>query len=162
MPCSLTFRAKQVKLKSSPRNRLGLHATELSSERAQGCCEYCLCQVDFATQSFSVEHIVPVNQGGVNTLENLALACQGCNSHKRTKREKADPVNGTVVPLYHPRQQKWDEHFQWSEDFTLIIGVTPTGRATVEALKMNRLGVVNLRRVLYALGEHPPGFVQQL
>lgn len=44
----------------------------------------------------------------------------------------------------------------WSSEFTRILGVTPTGRATVEALLLNREGVVNLRRALYALGEHPP------
>jgi hypothetical protein len=30
------------------------------------------------------------------------------------------------------------------------------GRATVEALRLNREGLVNLRRILYAAGEHPP------
>jgi len=38
----------------------------------------------------------------------------------------------------------------------LIIGLTPTGRATVEVLKLNREGLVNLRQVLYAAGKHPP------
>lgn len=144
-----------------PRQRITARQRRIISERAQGCCEYCLSQVDFATQSFSVEHIIPVVWGGTNVLENLALACQGCNSHKHAKRENIDPIGDAIVSLYHPRQQMWDDHFQWSEDFTLIIGITPTGRATVEALKMNRPGVVNLRRVLFALGEHPPGFIQQ-
>lgn len=144
-----------------PRERITAQQRRSVIERAQGCCEYCWCQVDFATQSFSVEHIVAVNHGGTNTLDNLALACQGCNNHKYTKREKPDPIDGTVVPLYHPRQQKWHDHFQWSEDFALIIGITATGRATVEALKMNRPGVVNLRRVLYAQGEHPPELILQ-
>lgn len=144
-----------------PRQRITAHQRRSVIERAQGCCEYCLCQVDFATQSFSVEHIVAVNHGGTNMLDNLALACQGCNNHKYTKREKVDSVDGTVVPLYHPRQQKWHDHFRWSEDFTVIIGVTATGRVTIEALKMNRPGVMNLRRVLYTLGEHPPDLLQQ-
>jgi hypothetical protein len=48
------------------------------------------------------------------------------------------------------------KHFAWSVHSTMIIGLTPTGRATVEALRMNRKGVVNLRRVLFAMGEHPP------
>jgi hypothetical protein len=37
----------------------------------------------------------------------------------------------------------------------LIIGRTATGRATVEALHLNRPELVNLRRVLRAAGEHP-------
>jgi len=37
-----------------------------------------------------------------------------------------------------------------------IIGVTPTGRATVAALRLNRPGLVNMRQVLYGIGKHPP------
>jgi hypothetical protein len=61
-----------------------------------------------------------------------------------------------LVPLFNPRQQRWDEHFAWSEDSLRITGLTPVGRATVEALQLNREGLVNMRRVLYAVGEHPP------
>lgn len=93
-------------------------------------------------------------------MDNLALACQGCNNHKYIKTEGGDPVSGEMVPLYHPRRQLWHEHFAWNEDYTLIIGVTLCGRATVEALHLNREGIVNLRRVLYAMGEHPPGEAQ--
>jgi len=112
--------------------------------------------VTFATQSFSVEHILPVSRGGETSLENLALACPGCNGHKYTKVEAPDPADGVLVSLYHPRIQKWQDHFRWNEDFTLIVGITPTGRATVNALQMNRPGVVNMRQVLFASGLHPP------
>jgi hypothetical protein len=61
-----------------------------------------------------------------------------------------------VAPLYHPRQQVWSEHFAWSEDYSHVIRLTPTGRATVEMLHLNRQGVVNLRRVLFLVGLHPP------
>ena len=125
-------------------------------ERALGCCEYCRSQARFSTQAFSVEHIVPVSCGGETILDNLALACQGCNNHKYNKTKGRNPVNGEMVSLYNPRQQRWQDHFTWNDDYTLIVGLTPTGRATVETLKLNREGLVNLRRVLYAAGEHPP------
>ena len=124
--------------------------------QAQGCCEYCRSQVRFATQSFSVEHIVARSQGGPTKLDNLALACQGCNNHKYTRTQGGDPVSGANVLLYHPRRQRWNDHFAWNDDFTVIVGITPTGRATVETLRLNREGLVNLRRVLFAVGEHPP------
>jgi hypothetical protein len=124
--------------------------------RAKEICEYCYSQIKFATQSFSVEHIVPRVKGGKTTLDNLALSCQGCNNSKYTKTEGLDPTTREKVPLFHPRQQIWQEHFAWSTDYTKIIGLTPTGRATVDELNLNRSGVVNLRRVLYASGEHPP------
>jgi hypothetical protein len=125
-------------------------------ERARACCEYCRSQAAYATQSFSVEHIVPRARGGTTSLENLALACQGCNNHKYDKVEATDAVSGALVPLYHPRQHQWESHFAWSDDYTLIVGLTPTGRATVDLLLLNREGVVNLRRLLYLHGAHPP------
>ncbi|MFN8488990.1 MAG: HNH endonuclease signature motif containing protein [Caldilineaceae bacterium] len=138
-----------------PRMRITTQQKLLVAGRAFNCCEYCWSQADFATEPFSVEHIIPISRGGENNASNLALACQGCNGHKYAKTMARDPVDGASVPLYHPRQHKWSEHFHWNENFTLIIGVTPTGRATVEALHMNRPSVVNLRRALYTLGEHP-------
>jgi len=143
-----------------PRPRITTQQRQLVTERAQGYCEYCLSPADFATESFSIEHIIPLAQGGDNTLSNLALACQGCNGHKHSKVTAPDPLDGTSLRLYHPRKQQWHEHFAWSKDYTQIIGLTPIGRATVEALKMNRQNLLNLCRALYAIGEHPPGYQQ--
>lgn len=138
------------------RDRVTVQQKKAVAERAKGCCEYCRSQVRFAIQSFSVEHIIPTSQGGKNTLDNLALSCQGCNNHKYKKTEGRDPISGDTVSLYNPRKQRWDSHFAWNDGFTLVIGLTPIGRASVEALQLNREGVVNLRRILYAMGEHPP------
>jgi hypothetical protein len=129
---------------------------ERVAQRSDRCCEYCWSQSRFSPDPFSVEHIVPRSKGGSDELDNLAFACQGCNNHKYNHLEGRDPVNGRLVALYHPYQQKWADHFAWNEDFTLMIGLTPTGRATVERLRLNREGVVNLRRVLRTIDEHPP------
>jgi hypothetical protein len=107
-------------------------------------------------QSFAVEHIEPRSQEGSETIDNLALACQGCNNHKYCKTQALDSVTEQLVGLFHPRKQRWQDHFTWNEDYTRILRTTPTGRATVEALQLNRLGLVNLRRILFAAGEHPP------
>ena len=103
--------------------------------RAEGCCEYCRSQERYATQAFSVEHIVPRQSDGRTALENLALACQGCNNHTWTKTAAPDPVSAAVVPLFHPRHQRWRDHFAWDDTFTVVICLTPIGRATVEALQ---------------------------
>lgn len=126
------------------------------SERAGERCEYCRSPEYIGTQSYAVEHILPWEQGGTSNLDNLALSCLGCNGHKYVKREAQDPATGESVPLFHPRQQLWRDHFTWNEDTTLVIGLTPTGRATVEALKLNRPEVVRFRRVLFLSGDHPP------
>ena len=138
-----------------PEKRVSDRERKIIAERADFCCEYCHSQERFATQLFSVEHIIPRSRGGKTVPENLALSCQGCNAHKYTKTEGYDPVSRTFVPLYHPREHKWDEHFRWNNDFSMIAGMTPTGRATVECLKLNREGLVSLRQVLYAMGRHP-------
>ena len=124
--------------------------------RANGCCEYCLSQSRFSPDTFSIDHIVPRAAGGKTSLDNLALSCQRCNSKKYTKTEIFDLVTGQMVPLYHPRQHKWVEHFAWEKDLIHLAALTPIGRVTIVTLELNRLGVVNLRRLLCAVDEHPP------
>ena len=124
--------------------------------RANRRCEYCQCPMDYSSQSFVLEHIIPVAKGGETSLSNLALACGGCNSYKYTKQEAIDPTSSENVPLYHPRQDIWLEQFVWSEDVLEMVGVTPTGRATIDALNLNRSGVKNIRRLLVVADLHPP------
>lgn len=139
-----------------PRRYLTVKEQRTIVERAKGCCEYCQSQMQYAAQPFVFEHITPISQGGQSTLGNLALACGGCNGHKYNKTEASDPVDGSVVPLYNPRQHHWVDHFAWDEDYTLVIGLTAMGRATVETLKLNRPGVINMRKLLITVGKHPP------
>jgi len=129
---------------------------EIIRTRAGECREYCRSKERFATQAFSIEHIVPRAAGGQTIIDNLALACQGCNNHKHTRIDAIDTETGDVTPLFHLRRQQWIDHFAWDSSTTRIIGLTPTGRATVVALSLNRSGPINLRRVLHALGKHPP------
>jgi len=125
-------------------------------ERAHDRCEYCRSPAEFATQSFTVEHITPRDAGGETVLDNLAWSCFGCNAHKHTATHAVDPETSEHVALFHPREEPWSTHFAWSADATGIVGTTPRGRATVEALHLNRAGLVNLRRVLVTCGAHPP------
>jgi 5-methylcytosine-specific restriction endonuclease McrA len=125
-------------------------------ERARGCCEYCRSQECFATQAFAIEHVEPESAGGETCLDNLALSCQGCNNHKYNKQTGIDPVTGQPASLFNPRRQEWGEHFAWNNACNLIVGLTPTGRATVDTLHLNRPGLVNLRQILFAVGRHPP------
>jgi hypothetical protein len=125
-------------------------------QRAKGCCEYCQSQASFSPQPFSIEHILPVSKGGHSTLDNLALSCQGCNNHKYIQTHGIDPITGYEVALFHPREDDWHRHFAWSSDYSLMIGLSPTGRATIDTLRLNRDGVKNLRQLLITAGKHPP------
>jgi hypothetical protein len=123
--------------------------------QAGGVCEYCRYPEEFNSGRFAVDHILPRAQGGTEVLSNLALACRSCNERKQDATEALDPTTEQTVPLFHPRQDKWTEHFTWSSDFRLMIGLTPTGRATIARLQTNHSGVVRQREVLHQLGLHP-------
>lgn len=125
-------------------------------KRSKGLCEYCQAPTNFASASFHCDHIIPRKDGGKSTLDNLAWTCPWCNSTKHTKTHAHDPQTGQRVPLFNPRLKNWKRHFMWSEDRQYIIGRTRTGRATVDALNMNRLELVNLRRALWNSGEYSP------
>jgi hypothetical protein len=129
-------------------------------QRANGCCEYCRSQALYTTESFDVEHVIPIVRGVPTVLENLALSCSNCNGHKYDKIEAYDAASEQVVALFHPRRDIWSEHFAWSEDYTQIEGMTPIGRATVELLNMNAQNLINWRRVMRQAGQHPPDDVQ--
>jgi hypothetical protein len=60
------------------------------------------------------------------------------------------------VPLFNPRTQIWTEHFAWSPDGTLIIGLRPIGSATAAALRLNNEFIVVARRFWVEAGWWPP------
>jgi hypothetical protein len=80
--------------------------------------------------------VVPVVAGGQSTSENLALACVSCSLRKGARLVMVDPHTGEEVVLFDPRRDAWRLHFRW--DGVRVVGITPTGRATVMALHMNR------------------------
>jgi len=62
----------------------------------------------------------------------------------------------TADGLFHPRQDRWLEHFRWDETGIHLLGLTPTGRATIVALNMNNEVVVTARQRWVSVGWHPP------
>ena len=128
----------------------------LEYERAKHCCEYCISQQKYSPDYFSVEHVIPRVKKGNDALYNLTYSCLACNNHKFTATEAIDPVSGSLCPLYNPRLDRWEDHFCWSADYSQLLGITPTGRATIEKLRLNRPYVINLRVVLAAIKKHPP------
>jgi HNH endonuclease len=125
-------------------------------ERANNRCEYCLSHQDYVMGRLQIDHIQPVAKGGTDTEQNLCLACELCNQYKWTQTEAIDPESEETVPLFHPRQQQWNEHFSWSEDGTEIHGKTGCGRATAEALRFNNSLATTVRRNWVKAGWHPP------
>jgi hypothetical protein len=123
---------------------------ELVSRRAGYRCEYCRCLE--LNVPYSIEHIVPAAKGGdLENPENLAWACQGCNNHKYTCTEVQDPESGSMIPLFNPRTQVWEEHFEWNAEELRFRGRTAVGRVTVERLRLNRAGVIRFHQLLPGL-----------
>jgi hypothetical protein len=117
---------------------------ELVRRRADDRCEYCHIRQDQDSFfRFHIEHIVPRQHGGATSQDNLALSCHHCNLHKGPNLSGIDPVTRIVVTLFDPRRQVWDQHF--GHRGNLIVGQTPTGRATVRVLAMNAPARIELR-----------------
>ncbi|NOT56579.1 MAG: HNH endonuclease [Deltaproteobacteria bacterium] len=119
-------------------------------------CGYCLSSEMVTGIPLEIEHLIPESMGGPTVRENLWLACHRCNKFKSNRIDAIDPVTHAPAPLFNPREHVWREHFQWSGDGTRVTGVTPAGRATVEALQMNNEYVVEARRFWVFAGWHPP------
>lgn len=122
--------------------------------RAGNRCEYCRLSQLGQEATFHIDHALPRAAGGPTTAENLALACVSCSLRKWAKQMAADPDTGEEVPLFNPRTQSWDEHFRW--EGVKVVPLTPTGRATMTALDMNRPLIIAIRQEETARGRHPP------
>ena len=125
-------------------------------ERDKKRCAYCQTSEENCGLAMHLDHIIPEAVGGLTEEGNLCLACFSCNVAKGARQFAIDSETGAHVPYYNPFCERWDDHFGWSEDGTLVVGKTPTGRSTVEALNMNNPIVVFARRRWVSAGWHPP------
>ena len=48
--------------------------------KSDGCCQLCGRKISF--NEFTIDHIIPLNGGGTNDLDNLNAVCRICNSFK--------------------------------------------------------------------------------
>jgi hypothetical protein len=105
-------------------------------DRADNRCEYChIRQSEDPIYPLHIEHVIPRQHEGGDEPENLALACYFCNLHKGPNLTAIDPETKTSTPLFNPRLQIWEEHFELNGP--LVSGRTPTGRATAKLFRMN-------------------------
>jgi HNH endonuclease len=121
--------------------------------RADQRCEYCGLSQAGQEATFHIDHVLPRAAGGPTKEDNLALACVSCSLHKAARQSALDPDSNEQTPLFNPRTQKWTEHFRWNGE--IAVGLTPIGRATVAALKMNRPLIMAIRMEEAIRGRHP-------
>ena len=120
------------------------------------CCAYCQTTQGNSGQPMVVDHIIPTSQAGKTEFENLCFACRRCNEYKGPTVEAKDPLTGQIIPLYHPRQQIWEEHFSWDASGIRLVGLTSVGRVTIISLRINNEIIQVTRRRWVSAGWHPP------
>jgi hypothetical protein len=136
-----------------PRPHIPIRLRRLVIKRAGRCCEYCLIHQADRPETHPIDHIIALKHGGRTEEGNLALACAICNSNKGSDLAALDPSSGGIVPLFNPRTQNWDEHFELSD--AQLIGRTAIGRATVALLRLNDDERLSYRQSLIDAGRYP-------
>ncbi|MBI1345711.1 HNH endonuclease [bacterium] len=128
---------------------------EFVHTRSRHRCEYCLLlQSSAPFLTFHVEHIIASQHLQDDGIDNLALACPDCNRHKGPNLSSVDPLTLQIVTLFHPRRERWTDHF--SVVNANIAGLTPIGRATAKLLRFNDPERLAIREALQQMDEWPP------
>jgi HNH endonuclease len=123
-------------------------------ERAREQCEYCRFPQTASLFAFEMEHIIAEKHDGITESQNLALSCPCCNRFKGSDLGSIDPTTQQLTPFFHPRHQRWSEHFQLSGG--IIVPLTPEGRVTAKILQFNLPERVLEREQLSRIGIYPP------
>lgn len=126
-------------------------------ERAGHVCAYCLIHQDDTVFGCHVDHIISLKHGGPTSVENLALACVFCNRAKGSDIASVlDPrAPSQTVRLFHPRLDRWNDHFSLADDAITIVPLTDVGQVTARLLRLNDPQRLLERQALTAVGRYP-------
>lgn len=133
--------------------RISLQLRIFVADNAGHRCEYCLIHQSDLEYTFHVDHIISLKHGGGNDFENLALSCSVCNQNKGTDLGTYLQGGNQLIRLFHPRRDKWAEHFE--HDYGEIIPLTDIGASTIKVLDLNHPDRIILRRLLTEAGRYP-------
>ena len=122
----------------------------LVDERAGGRCEYCLIPAMAVFSPHEIDHIISLKHGGPTAAGNLALSCTLCNKYKGSDISSQDPETSEICPLYHPRRDRWSDHFRISA--AQLVPLTSTGRVTARLLQFNHPDRIEEREIFIATG----------
>lgn len=119
-------------------------------DRANAICEYCHFPEEHSFNPFQLDHIIADSHGGLTTEYNLAWSCFYCNTYKGPNVAGWDAAEDAVVRLFHPRKDRWREHFEWKG--AVLLGKTQIGRVTIRVLRINHSDAIAVRRALLDFG----------
>jgi hypothetical protein len=125
----------------------------LVADRAGRLCEYCLFGEDDTFFGCEVDHIISLKHGGSSEPDNLAYACAFCNRQKGSDVGSISRRSGEFSRLYHPRTDRWADHFRLDGD--LIAPLTIVGEVTARILQFNISERLLERQLLRAAGRYP-------
>lgn len=123
-------------------------------QRAGGRCEYCLIHQDDDAIPHHIDHVIAQKHDGATIESNLALACANCSLAKGPNIAAIDSRTKQLTRLYHPRNDRWGDHFQWA--ISKLRGRTAIGRVTVAVLNINQPDRIAIREWLIRAGRFPP------
>lgn len=143
--------------------------------RVRNACEYCLMPTG---TRFHIDHILPTSrwrdyldgkllvqpvadERGPNHLDNFAWSCPFCNASKGQR--VSSRIGRRSAPIFHPRRQRWEDHFILTDRHLLIVGLSDVGRATERTLAFNdpqRNGALAARHSAIVDGVYPPAWAR--
>lgn len=127
---------------------------ELVRQDFRMCCAYCLLGEILAsgTEGFDLDHFRPKWRFPdlAKDYYNLYYACHVCNWIKGGKwpPPKLEQLGVCFVDLC---SDDWDQHYQEREDGCWV-GRTLSGQFTIDALRLNRAHLVEIRALIRAGG----------
>lgn len=126
---------------------------KLVKTRADFRCEYCRILEYLSSFDYHVDHIISIQHGGPNTLNNLAFGCSPCNWKKGPNISTILELDGPLIPLFNPRTQHWFDHFESKDGF--LISQTLIGEATIKLLDLNAPNKIEERFEMTLAGFYP-------
>lgn len=121
--------------------------------RAGHRCEYCRILEYLSSFDYHIDHIIGIQHGGPDTLNNLALSCAPCNWKKGPNISTLLELEGALIPLFNPRTQDWFDHFEAKKG--VLIPRTSIGEATIKLLELNQPNKVEERFEMTLTGFYP-------
>jgi hypothetical protein len=126
---------------------------KLIAERAGYRCEYCRVLQYLSAFDYHIEHIIGIQHGGPNTINNLAYCCSICNWKKGPNISTILEFGGAIIPLFNPRTQNWFDHFEVKNG--ILYPFTDIGEATIKLLELNVPTKVEERNEMIIAGFYP-------
>ena len=94
--------------------------------RDNHCCQY--CGESFSRATLTLDHVIPIVQGGQTNWHNIVTACKPCNQKKGGRT----PTQAGMRLIRKPRQP------QWLPTASLQMGITKTPERWKIYLKLDR------------------------